>query len=201
MLRMTRRHKVVTGIAFATASLLSGCFGNTPIGAPSLGSTSKVVDTVDARTITRAYLLPIVAVTESGDNLGVDDTATATLWRDIEASNLFPLVPMDTVEIYIRAIGKPDSAMAFKLADSMGTNSFLIADLRYSKADMGLTNVADVKLQLVGVRTHKVIAYALYNTYISKSYFFPPSFETVRTDAIDGAAYALANAIAAADHK
>ncbi len=196
---LMRPLKILT--ILSVAALINGCFGNTPVPAPGLGSSSKVVDTISVQSISRVYLLPIVGVTGSGDNLGVDDSATVELWRDINSGNLFAVVPMDSVESYIRKLGKFDSSMAFSIADSMSANAILIANIRYSKADMGLTNVADATIQLVGAKTHKLIAYSLYNTYISNSYFLPPSFQTVRTDAIDGAAHALAKAIHDAERK
>ena len=153
----------------------------------------RVLNNMALKGVSVVCLFPALQSIGTDREIPANDSTSLQLWREIKSHHLFTLVPIDSLKLVIHEQTKWDSTTTCKVAQSVGADAFIIAHFRYSKAPG--EPVADLFLQLIDSHSDSVIAYAMYNTYLGNNHWWPPGFETVKSEAITGAVDVLANII------
>lgn len=177
-------------LIFITVISWNGCTG---IGTASFGSSSKVLNEEYLKRDTTVCLFPVILYSGQNSRLPGNDSIDQQLWKEIDSHKIFKLIPIENSRSAVRGTSVWDSTSTQVIAKLLGANAIFYARINYSKET--LEPVATLSLRLVDSESDSVVAYGFHDTYLGNSYFLPPSYETVTSDAIKGAVNALVKSI------
>ena len=147
-----------------------------------MGSKSERYDSNVVQKLNYIHVMPVSVEIERGERANVPDSLVLTrmLAKELASRTTFRIVSSDTTP------SSSPEVVHEEMGKVLSSGVVLFAHFVYTRSGLGERNAA-LTLKVSDPTTAKVMAYSSHDTFAGNSYFLPPSYEVITTDAIKGA--------------